>query len=67
MSGKELLEVLFDTYLENNYYIDNKRINRALNVSFKDNSIEPEFMSFKKITRQALHNSLLKTDVFQKL
>lgn len=65
MSGKELLEVLFDTYLENNYYIDNKRINRALNVSFKDNSIEPEFMSFKKITRQALHNSLLKTDVFQ--
>lgn len=67
LSGKELLNVIHDLYLQNSFYVDSdkKNIFRNMTISQDTTEQEPEFMSFKRAVRQSLYKSLNDIDVFQ--
>lgn len=64
MGGEELINSVFDLYLQNTYYIENKQINRSINIDF-ENDKSPGFANFKKIARQAIFKNLTELDIFQ--
>lgn len=65
MIGVELVNVVYDTYLSNSYYIENNNIKRALDISSQSSDLEPPHMAFKRLARQALYSSLYNVDVYQ--
>lgn len=65
LSGRELVNIIYDLYLQNSFFTDKKQIKRALEVLVDKEQKEPEFMAFKRVARQALYNSLQEIDLFQ--
>lgn len=65
LSGKELANVIYDLYLQNSYRVDNKQIFRDVLIDKEHREQEPEYMSFKRLARQAIYKSFGETDVFQ--
>ncbi|AHE95207.1 ATP-binding protein [Campylobacter fetus] len=66
LSGNELSNAIFNTYLQNSYYIKNKQIHSNIEIDKKiDIENEPEFVSFKKLTKHAILNNMYETDIFQ--
>lgn len=64
MSGQELLNSLFDLYLQNSYFQNNKQLERNITIDFQ-NDLAPGFLSFKKIAKQAVYKNLSEIDIFQ--
>lgn len=64
MSGEELINVILDLYLQNNFYIKDKKINHTLSLNIK-NKLESSYLAFNKIAKENIYSNLLKTDLFQ--
>lgn len=64
MSGKELINVILDLYLQNNFYIKDKKIQHTLSLNMK-NELESSYLTFNKIAKENIYSNLLKTDLFQ--
>ena len=65
LSGVEITNILYDLFLQNTYFSEDKRISRALDIKRDFEEQEPEYMSFKRLTRQAIYNGLHETDILQ--
>ena len=65
LSGIKLANVIYDLYLQNSYYIQDKQIKRNVIIERKSDTSEPEFMDFKRLARQALYNSMFELDIMQ--
>lgn len=65
LNGVEITNILYDLFLQNTYYVEDKKINRALDIKKDFEEQEPEYMSFKRLTRQAIYNGLHETDILQ--
>ena len=65
LTGNELINVIYDLYLQNSYSVSNKQINRVLSLDSSNNIEEPSFMGFKRLARQALYNSMFELDLMQ--
>lgn len=65
LSGIELANVIYDLYLNNSFSVENKQIRRNISLKKEHNEQEPEFMAFKRLTRQAIYNNFNKIDIFQ--
>lgn len=59
LSGKEIIDVLFDLFLDNSFYIQDKQIHRQLNIS------EDETVSYLPI--ETTFNKVLKNNIYQNL
>lgn len=64
LSGQELLNAIFDLYLQNTYFEENKQLKRNITIDF-ENDLNPGFLSFKKIAKQAVYKNLSEIDIFQ--
>ena len=66
LSGNKLLNVIYNQYLQNTYFIDDKQIKQALEINKNDNlESEPEFMNFKRLVKQSILQNLKNVDCFQ--
>lgn len=66
LDGNKLINVLYNQYLQNTYYIENKQIKQSLIINKSNNlESEPEFMSFKRLIRQSILKNLNEIDCFQ--
>ena len=65
LSGKELTNIIYDLYLQNSYRIENKQIYRNIVIDKEHREQEPEYMSFKRLARQAIYKSFDEIDIFQ--
>jgi hypothetical protein len=66
MSGNELGNAILDLYLQNNYLIQNKKIEPVIKVDFnKINPQEPDYMTFKKTARSLVYKALNELKVYQ--
>lgn len=64
MSGQDILNVIYDLSLQNSYYVNDKMLKRSVNIDF-ENDKTPGFLSFKKISRQAIYKNLTELDLIQ--
>lgn len=64
LSGQELLNAIFDLYLQNTYFEENKQLKRNITIDF-ENDLNPGFLSFKKVAKQAVYKNLSEIDIFQ--
>lgn len=65
LSGLELCNVIYNQYLQNNFFIENKQLKTALTIK-KDSILnEPEFMSFKRLAKQAIRKNYNDINIFQ--
>lgn len=65
LSGLELTNVLYNQYLQNNFYIDNKQLKQVLNIQKDSLEAEPEFVTFKRVAKQAIAKDYKEVDIFQ--
>lgn len=64
LSGQEILNAIFDLYLQNTYFEEDKQLKRNITIDF-ENDLNPGFLNFKKITKQAVYKNLNEVDIFQ--
>lgn len=68
IEGKEIINILFDLFLQNDYFISNKNIERSLNVysqAVEKTDTEPLSVTFNKLVQNSVFANLMSTDVFQ--
>jgi hypothetical protein len=66
LRGEEIVDVVFDLFLQNSYYIDDKQIHRQLNISEDITvSTEPVDHTFNKIIKNNIFHNLKTFDVYQ--
>lgn len=65
LSGLELTNVLYNQYLQNNFYIDNKQLKQSLNIKKDTLEAEPEFVTFQRVLKQAIAKDYKEVDIFQ--
>jgi len=65
LKGKEIVDVLFDLFLDNSYYIQNKQICRQLNIS-EDKTISylPVEETLNKVLKNNIYQNLTSVDVY---
>lgn len=65
LSGLELINVLYNLFLENSFFVENKQLKQALHIKKDSLEAEPEFLSFKRLAKQAIANNHKAIDIFQ--
>lgn len=65
LSGLELINVLYNLFLENSFYIDDKQLKQALHIQKDTLEAEPEFLSFKRLAKQAIAKNHKSMNIFQ--
>lgn len=65
LSGIELVNVLYNCFLANNFYTENKQLKQALHIKKDNLESEPEFLSFKRLAKQAIAKNYSQVDIFQ--
>lgn len=65
LSGNELANIVYDLYLQNSFQVKDKQIHRNVVLDKEHREQEPEYMSFKKLVRQAIYKSFTEIDIFQ--
>ncbi|EAI7269841.1 ATP-binding protein [Campylobacter lari] len=65
LSGVDICNALYNQYLQNNFYIKDKKMNTALKIEKKTVLDEPEFMSFKRLAKQAIRKNYKDINIFQ--
>lgn len=65
LSGIELTNVLYNQYLQNNFYIDKKQLKQSLNIKKDNLEAEPEFVTFQRVLKQAIAKDYTEVDIFQ--
>ena len=66
LSGLEIVNALFDLFLDNSYYIDleSKQIKRTMEINLQDDLVTGDD-TFRKLARTAVHKSLKDIDILQ--
>lgn len=64
MKGQELLNAIYDLYLQNTFTEENKQIKRNITIDLNDEK-NPDYVTFKKIAKQAVYKNLVDLDIFQ--
>lgn len=66
LKGEEIVDVIFDLFLQNSYYVADKQIHRQLNIS-EDivASSEPVDHTFNKILKNNIFKNLNEFDIYQ--
>ncbi|MCR2066161.1 hypothetical protein [Campylobacter helveticus] len=65
LSGVELVNVLYNLYLQNSFYVEDKQIKPSLKIEQDTKTDEPCFMSFKRLARQAIRKNYKDISIFQ--
>lgn len=65
LSGIELTNVLYNQFLQNNFFIDNKQIQQSLQIQKDTLEQEPEFVIFKRLAKQAIAKNYKQIDIYQ--
>lgn len=65
LSGLELTNVLYNCFLENSFFIEDKQLKQALHIQKDSLESEPEFLSFKRLAKQAIAKNYKQIDIFQ--
>lgn len=65
LSGLELVNVLYNTLLANSFVLENKQLKQGLTIQKDTLEAEPEFMSFKRLAKQAIANNHKEVDIYQ--
>ncbi|WP_416861226.1 hypothetical protein [Helicobacter ganmani] len=65
LSGLELTNVLYNLFLQNNFYQEDKQLKQALTIKKDTLEAEPEFLSFKRLAKQAIANNHKNVKLFQ--
>ena len=65
LSGVELTNMLYNAYLQNSFFIDNKQLHQNLYITKDTELTEPEFLQFKKLANQAIRKDLNEISIFQ--
>lgn len=65
LSGQELCNVLYNLYLQNNFFESNKKLITGLKIEKDSIYSEPEFMAFKRLARQAILRNFKEVDIYQ--
>lgn len=64
LSGEELANIILDLFMQNQFYIKDKDINRTISLNF-NSPLEANSHIFKKIARENIFQNLNKTDIYQ--
>lgn len=65
LAGEEIANVILSLWCQNSYFESKKQILRTLNIDFSSIDREPNFMAFKKMSREAIFKSLSELDILQ--
>lgn len=65
LDGNELANAILDLYLQNSYSIENKKINKTIDIDFKNDGMESSFRTFNKVAKENIYTNLNKTDLYQ--
>ena len=65
LSGLEITNVLYNQLLQNNFFIENKQIKQSLEIRKDTLEQEPEFVSFKRLAKQAIAKCYKEVDIYQ--
>ncbi len=65
LKGKEIVDVLFDLFLDNSFYIKNKQIHRQLNIG-EDTTVSylPVEQTFNKVIKNNMYQNLSSIDIY---
>ncbi len=65
MSGNDIANSIIDLWLQNDYYVKNKQINRTLSLNFNEKYLESTYLQFNKLAKENIYSNLVKTDLYQ--
>ncbi len=65
LSGVELCNIIYNQYLQNNFYEEDKKLKTALTIQKNTELSEPEFMIFKRLAKQAIRKNYNDIEIFQ--
>jgi len=65
LPGNKLANIVLDLYLQNDYLIKDKKIEKTINIDFGNNKFESSYLTFNKIAKENIYTNLNKTDLFQ--
>lgn len=65
LSGLELTNILYNQCLQNNFYIDEKKLKQSLDIKKDNLEAEPEFVTFQRVLKQAIAKNHKEVDIFQ--
>ena len=65
LSGIELTNMLYNAYLQNSFFIDDKQLHQSLYINKDTKLTEPEFLQFRKLAGQAIRKDLNEVSIFQ--
>lgn len=65
LSGLQITNILYNQFLQNSFFIENKQIKQNLEIKKDSLEQEPEFVSFKRLAKQAIAKSYKEVDIYQ--
>ncbi|NPA64964.1 MAG: hypothetical protein GXO16_08325 [Epsilonproteobacteria bacterium] len=65
MRGIDIVNAIFDLFLENSYYIEDKTVKRTMGIYPNGSTTETGDELFRKLARNAIYNGLRELDVWQ--
>ena len=65
LSGIQLTNVLYNQFLQNSFFIENKQIKQSLEIKKDALEQEPEFVMFKQLVKQAIAKNYKEIDIYQ--
>ncbi|EGZ6110218.1 ATP-binding protein [Campylobacter coli] len=65
LSGVEICNALYNQFLQNSFYVENKQIKQLLTLEKINQISEPEFMSFKRLAKQSIRKNYNDLNIFQ--
>lgn len=65
LSGNDLANIILDLYLKNYYWVENKKVQKTIDIDFEKEQYESSFRTFNKIAKENIYSNLNQTDLFQ--
>lgn len=65
LDGVEIVNLLYNSYMQNSFFIDNKQLHQSLYINRDDELSEPEFLQFKRLAKQAIRKNYQDVSMFQ--
>ncbi|CAD7289496.1 hypothetical protein LMG7974_01573 [Campylobacter majalis] len=65
LNGIEIVNLLYNAYLQNSFFINDKQLHQSLYINKDDELSEPEFLQFKRLAKQAIRKNYQDISMFQ--